>query len=334
MIIVLDSNIWLSELGLRSPLGAVTRLYIRQHSARIGLPEVVRLEVERNYRNRLKEFISRIRENHRQLLAAFGSLKEVVLPDDAAVDDKIASVFGRLDVEVLEFPLSLSSARSSFLRTIDKTPPSDRTQEFKDGVLWADCVLLLQTDDVYLVTADKAFYQDRDCTRGLAKNLEDEVFTAPHKLRLLPSLSELVAGLRTHVAIDEELLASTFLAQNKASIDGMLSRNGFELGARTKVERVLYATENPGMLFIEFTIEYEAEDISGDGRMDGILTLRGDGLFDTAAASFKDLRNFGEALQFQPSGGGEREVRNLVIFAGSMTMGHREVTHTVRYKLD
>ena len=147
MIIVLDSNIWLSELGLRSPLGAVTRLFIRQNCARIGLPEVIRLEVERNYRNRLREFISRIRDNHRQLLTAFGSLKEVVLPDEAAVEDKISSVFGNLDVDVLEVPLSLLSARSSFLRTIDKIPPSDRTQEFKDGVLWADCVSLLQTDD-------------------------------------------------------------------------------------------------------------------------------------------------------------------------------------------
>ena len=229
MIIVLDSNIWLSELGLRSPLGGVTRLYIRQNSARIGLPEVVRLEVERNYRNRLKEFITRIRDNHRQLLTAFGSLKEVVLPDDAAVDDKITSVFGSLDVEVLEIPLSLSSARSSFIRTVDKSPPSDRTQEFKDGVLWADCVSLLQSDDVYLVTADKAFYQDRQFAGGLAKNLVDEVSPAPHKLWLLPSLSDLVAGLRTQVAVDEEVLASTFISQNKASIDGMLSRNGFEL---------------------------------------------------------------------------------------------------------
>jgi hypothetical protein len=334
MIIVPDSNVWLSELGLRSPLGAVTRLYIRQNSARVGLPEVVRLEVERNYRNRLKEFINRIRDSHRQLLTAFGSLKEVVLPDDATVEDKIASLFGSLDVEVVEIPFSLSSARSSFLRTIDKTPPCDRAQEFKDGVLWADCVSLLESDDVYLVTADKAFYQARDFAKGLAKNLEEELFAAVHELRLLPSLSDLVSGLRTELAINEELLTGIFLVQNKTSIDGILSRNGFELGARTKVERVLYATENSGVLSIEFTIEHEAKDISGDGRTDGILTLRGDGLFDTGTASFKELRNFGEALSFRPAEGGEREIRNQVIFVGSITIGHKEVTHTVRYKLD
>jgi predicted nucleic acid-binding protein len=81
MIVVLDSNVWLSELGLRSPLGAVTRLFIRQHGARIALPEVIRLEVERHYRNRLREFIAKIQDNHRQLLTAFGTLKELVLPD-------------------------------------------------------------------------------------------------------------------------------------------------------------------------------------------------------------------------------------------------------------
>lgn len=334
MIIVLDSNIWLSELGLRSPLGAVTRLYIRQNNARLGLPEVVRLEVERNFRNRIKEFIDRIRDNHRQLLTAFGSLKEVVLPDEKAVKDKIASIFGSLDVEIFDIPLSLSSARSSFFKTIDKTPPSDRTQEFKDGVLWADCAVLLESDDVYLVTADKAFYHDRDLTKGLARNLVDELSAATHKLTLLPSLSELVAGLRIQLAIDEDCLAATFIAQNKKSIDGILAGNGFELGARIKVNRVLYATENPGNLFIEFTIAYEAKDISGDSRMDCILTLRGDGLFETGTASFKELRNFGEELRFQPSGGGERQIRNQVIFAGGITIGHKEVTHTVRYKLD
>ncbi len=334
MIVVLDSNIWLSELGLRSPLGAVTRLFIRQHGARIALPEVIRLEVERHYRNRLREFIAKIQDSHRQLLTAFGSLKELVLPDASAVDDKVASIFKNIEVDVLEVPLSLESARSSFLKTIDKIPPSDRTQEFKDGVLWADCASLLQTDDVRLVTADKAFYHDRDLTKGLARNLAEEVSTAPFKLQVFPSLSDLLVDLRTQLEIDEGKLASTFLAQNKTSIDGILSRNSFELGSRRKVERVLYATENPRFLFIEFAIEYDAKQIAGDGRTDGVLTLRGDGVYDTRSSSFGELRNYGEQLSFQPADGGERQIQNQVIFVGGITIGHKEVAHTIRHKLD
>jgi hypothetical protein len=58
--IILDSNIWLAELGLRSPLGAVARLYLQQKRARLALPEVVRLEIEHNLRNRLRDYVPRI----------------------------------------------------------------------------------------------------------------------------------------------------------------------------------------------------------------------------------------------------------------------------------
>jgi len=75
----------------------------------------------------------------------------------------------------LEIPFSLPSAKSSFLKAIDKMPPSDRTQEFKDGVLWADCAGLLTNDDVCLITADKAFFQERDYTKGLSRNLAAEI---------------------------------------------------------------------------------------------------------------------------------------------------------------
>jgi hypothetical protein len=268
------------------------------------------------------------------LLTAFGSLKELILPNDAEVEDKVASIFKSIRVEVLELPFSLESARSSFLKTIDKIPPSDRTQEFKDGVLWADCLSLLQTDDVRLVTADKAFYQGRDVTKGLAPNLAQEVSRAPFKLGLFPSLSDLIAGLRTQFDIDEDQLAASFLTQNKTSIENILSRNGFELGSRRKVEKVLYATENPSVLFIDFTIAYDAKETAGDGRMNGLLTLRGDGVVDTKSSSFRELRNFGEQLSFQLADGGERQVRNQVIFVGSITIGHKEVAHTVRFKLD
>jgi hypothetical protein len=74
MIIVLDSNIWLGELGLNSSLGAATRFFIRHNNARIALPEVVRFEVEENFRTRLREFTKDIGKNYRQLLAAFGAL--------------------------------------------------------------------------------------------------------------------------------------------------------------------------------------------------------------------------------------------------------------------
>src|SRR4051812_47024217 len=51
MIVVLDTNIWRSSLYLKAGAAAAMRFYLRQKGAKVGLPEVIRLEVERHLRH-------------------------------------------------------------------------------------------------------------------------------------------------------------------------------------------------------------------------------------------------------------------------------------------
>jgi hypothetical protein len=256
-----------------------------------------------------------------------------LLPDPSAIEAKVKDIFGSLGVEVLDVPFSLSSARSSFLKTIDKVPPSDKSQQFKDGVLWADCVNLLDRDDVCLVTGDKAFFQDREYTKGLSRTLAAESDPAKHRLSLLSSLTELVRDLRVDVAIEEDLLVQSHLAKNLQAIDGMLTRNGFVLGERLCFSKTLYSTEDPSALYVEFSMAFEAKEIVGDGRGDGVLTLVGDGTYDTNRHTFANLRDLGDTLRFQQGDGTQSEVRNASAFVEGLVIGHRDVSHTVRYKL-
>src|ERR1019366_6334792 len=152
MIVVFDTNIWKSSLHPQAPAAAATRLFLRQKGARVGLPEVVRLELERHLKKDVRVLIETTRSNHERLLRMFGTLRELVLPTDNHVEELSARIYEALGVELVDIPFSLESARDSFLRTVDKTPPSDRTQQFKDGVLWADCVALLQAHEVWLLT--------------------------------------------------------------------------------------------------------------------------------------------------------------------------------------
>ena len=46
VITVFDANIWIAQLGLRSPLGAAARFYLKRTKAGLALPEVVRLELQ------------------------------------------------------------------------------------------------------------------------------------------------------------------------------------------------------------------------------------------------------------------------------------------------
>lgn len=334
MFVVLDSNIWISELGLNSQLGAATKFFLKQKKARIALPEIVRLETEHNLRNHFKELISLIEDKHRQLLTAFGKLKEVILPQDIEVEKKVQEVFANSGVEIIDIPFSLKSARESFFKTVDKIQPSDKSEQFKDGVLWSDCVALLERDDVNLVSKDKHFYEDRKYDKGLARSLSDEIIKAEHAFKLLPSLVELLKDIRAEAYINEQSLADAFFAKYKENVNGILARNGFELGEKVGFQKTLYATENPGILYIEFTIKYGCIDVTGEARVDGILTVRGDGAYNTDSGIFEELRNFGEELSFRLEDGDEKQVRNYVLLAGSITIGHKEVIHTVRYKID
>jgi hypothetical protein len=164
LIVVLDTNVWVSDLALTSNVGSAVRFFLRERKARIGLPEVVRLETEIHLRTALLKHIDDIRSSHRQLLSVFGRLKEVVLPTEAEVDELIGKVFSTLGVEIEEVPFSLENARNSLVRTIEKIPPSDKNQQFKDGVLWADCLSMLRKEPVHLVTDDRAFYKSSTVT--------------------------------------------------------------------------------------------------------------------------------------------------------------------------
>lgn len=71
MFIVFDSNIWFSEMGLNSTKGAAARFFITQKGAKVALPEVVKLETEHNLKYTIRQLMSGIVKNHRELLTIF-----------------------------------------------------------------------------------------------------------------------------------------------------------------------------------------------------------------------------------------------------------------------
>lgn len=333
MIVVFDTNIWLSELGLRSEAGAATRFYLKHRGARIGIPEVVRLEVTHNLTSRLMKHIERIRSEYSQLLTAFGTLREVVLPTEAQVQERISELFQSMDVKQIDIPFTFESARNSFLKTIHKVPPSHQSQQFKDGVLWADCVSLLSTDDVVLVTADKAFYKDGDYSKGVAASLQEEVRGCAHSIHVHPALVDLLESVREPIPIDGDMLQAAFIEQHRNSITGSLERLGFALGQRTSLTFNVFATEIPAVLFLDFQIGIQCEDIRSEGRTDAVLHLMGDGSYVPASGEFRNLRDFGLELSFRQADGSVSEVRNAVIHVDGIVIGHKEVSKVVRYAL-
>lgn len=335
MYVVLDTNIWLHELALQTPLGSAVRFFLRQGGHKLVVPEVIRLEVEKNLRSDLRDWRDSIAESHRKLLAMFGKLPEVKLPTDADIEQRVTSVFDGSGLDIVAVPFSLDSARAALLKTIDGVAPSGpKNQQFKDGVIWADCMQLLDRDDVTLVTEDRAFYHDRaKPDLGPAENLAAEAKARPRSLVLLPDLGRLLGNIREKVQIDEGAVADAMAAASAESIDAFLARQGYVLGERRVIKLKLFATEEPARLAGSATVTYACAAI--DQQLDGspgTLTQVAEFEYDCTKSAIVSIRQGSETMETVGPEGEPRFTR-IVYAVGGGTLGHRTVRHEVRRPL-
>jgi hypothetical protein len=238
----------------------------------------------------------------------------------------LASIF------LLDVPFSHEAARNSFVRTIDKVPPSHRSQQFKDGVLWDNCKQLAETDDVILVTNDRAFYKSDDL-RGLASELIQETTQCSRSLRVFPALSDLLREIRKPVDISDDILKAAIIKQLGEHIDPLLESAGFSLRQSWRLERTFYATEASALLYVEFAAVIDCEDIADEGRTDAVLRIDGSGRYDIKSDLCGDLQPLELSVSYENTEG-VREQRRNVFASANAVMGHRSISYVVREKLD
>jgi len=332
MIVVLDTNIWLKELALNSGAGSALRFFLKHRPAQLAVPEVVRLEVQNNLRRTIKEAIDDVAKGNRQLLALFGSMKEVVLPTEQEIEAFVADVFNRLGIEILDVPFSLNSARSSFMKAIQKVPPSDRTQEFKDGVIWANCLELLEQDDVVLASDDKAFYSGRELGNGLAANLLAEALQKSNRLTLVHTITDVLKHVETDIRVDERWLLSAVSERSLTGTQQLLSRGEAEISGEGQIQYDLFSTESPENLYIKYVAEFPCTDITALGRTDLRLVLQGNGTFRPSIPEITAIQAGDDELYFTNPDGTSGQLRNGHLSA-HLVLGHKTVDYSVRHPL-
>jgi gamma-glutamylcysteine synthetase len=148
-------------------------------------------------------------------LGLVGQLKEQILPTDDDLTQVALSAFANAGIEISDVPFSLESARSSFEKTIRSEPPSGpKNQQFKDGVIWADCLKLAMDSPVLFVTQDKAFYKGREHKNGLAENLANEAMNVTHEISIAHDIRSIIERIAAPVQIDYSALHDAYLPDN------------------------------------------------------------------------------------------------------------------------
>ena len=254
------------------------------------------------------------------------------MPDNIDADAIANHIFESVGVPIIEVQFSFESAVASFNKIIEELPPSGKNQQFKDGVLWADCVQLLKTDNVCLITNDRAFYKDQDTDKGLADNLASEILESAYQFTLLPELGRLLKDIRGQVAVDHKDIASSWRPMLSESVNNLLSNNGFQLGELAKISPRLYATEEPTNLFVEFNAEYTCPSLDQDAQP-ATLMIGGDCRYNTQSKTTDQFRPKKEELTI-PLPDGTETKRNVILAAANVYIGHKSVSHSVRFELD
>ncbi len=333
MIVVFDTNIWKSDLYRRSGASLAIRFWLRQSGAIVAIPEVIKLEIESELRADLTTWVTSIRDTHRQLLGVFRTLKEVILPNDAEISRVVQDATKTLDVSTTEIPFSQKSAYHAFLKVIRKEAPCATKQQFKDAVIWHDCLELAKKDNVVLVTNDRAFYKNSKITEGLAANLEQEASECPYAITIVQELSQLL----NQITDKRDPLDDEFSARLQQYICSKYSShfltNGFSNGEIISSDYKSYATDQSDTIFIEFDIQWRCNDIREERRTSATCTSKGDTLFRVNTKEMIEVRTFSVEISYVLSDGTSESKRNLTMFAGSIVLGHREVTYNLRHPL-
>ena len=292
MFIVLDSNIWISQVGLQSRNGAAVRHFVRRRNATVVIPEVVELEVEHVLAEQMVGKRRTIETNYRQLLPVIGTLPALHLPSEEKIREAVAARILELDVPTRRVSFDLDVARSSMLKLIKKQPPSKSKEQFRDDVIWAHCLDLLAEGDVYLVTEDRDFYEERNYTKGLARELVAEMRACGGKgeVKLFRDLSDLLQEIRVTIDLDDSEVFQIVQDGQSETIDELLTVHGFGLAGEVQGGVEYFATEKANEIYFRFEFSHPCEDVVGAGRRAGVLRLKGFGFLDLETNLAREVR--------------------------------------------
>lgn len=170
--VLLDSNVWVREVGLMSKQASTLRLYMDKYDIRLSLPEVIQAETEQNLiAKKMRDDVQKARHAHASLLRLFGTLPEWRIPSDDAVAERASRLSQGVDLPVEYLELQPDTALRAARRCIHQRPPADHRLDraYKVGLIWEEILNILGVHDLHLVTNDHGFYVCKEssvCTRS------------------------------------------------------------------------------------------------------------------------------------------------------------------------
>ena len=333
--LLLDSNIWIREVGLMSKRASTLRLYMQDRRKRLVVPEVVQTEAARHLAERMRGQALAGRKAHEQLVRMFGQLSEWRIPSDEEIAEQAERLARGVDVPADRIELQPDTALRGTRRCLARRAPAHRKERaFVDCLIWEEVMNVLDRHELCFVTNDNGFF-DEVGTNQLHGALEEEAEARAHALRVERDLDAILDEFRSEFTIDTEVLLD-FVNSRGAAIKATAESMGFTAKGPPDVSYKAFATENAREVEVRFTSVQPFADTSERGWSTDGLRIEAQGLYGTETGRLEDVSMDREELIYVDDGGNRKAVPGSTVYgrAGPIYAGTRPITSDRRDLVD
>lgn len=293
--VIIDTNIWVANPLLNSPLGSALLFEIERLGGRLVLPEVVEREIFKHTLRLITMARDAIARSYRDCSAVMGSRDNYRVPTDQEVQARLAARLEELSHLIERVPLSLEHSRRAMIRVLeDRLPNSPNNQQFKDSLIWECAIDQGRTTTLHLVTADKAFFEGCKYDHGIAKDLRAECLAHGANIHLHQSVNAMLQSIRdTQPPFDAARVVDSILDLVLQEASLIAEKKGVRLSDVTNRHVDAYVTQRQGELAVTYQFRCAANlNASEDptGVSSDTVDLSGSAQFKVSDGTAMDVR--------------------------------------------
>lgn len=170
---------------------------------KIALPEVVEIEVNKTFSDISEEALVRLKKDSRFLANTSRRTIAISIPRDFSIADGLAARWDELSTVIQRFPITYKQLRVALDRVMTRRLPSGANNEqFRDSCIWEVFSSINKNKEIYLVSNDSAFYQDKNRRNGIAATLKREILDNSYASDLYPDLESFLEAKGYSTKID------------------------------------------------------------------------------------------------------------------------------------
>lgn len=334
MIVVLDSNIWISESLLRTPRGAALLYSLRQLDGRVAFNTVIKKEITRNIiEKRYNKAVRNVKRGMRTIQIISGEKPEIRMPSDEEIRNSILERFDEISDYLEFYNLNIDDYESAADRIIYKKSPSKNGEEFRDSLIWEMTLELGIENDIHIVTNDSDFCQNKNPNKGLDKDLESEFSELEGDINHHKDISDFLSYMEEDIEHpDKENIARIIKEHSQSRLQEESENKEFVLGDFQGYSIDIYLTEEDSILSVDFALNYDAFDITdseGNEIEKATFVAKGSCSYNLDEESVDDIE-WDEMTCVNSDGESIPGTGTVFVRAGTAVIGTRHIPYTLQ----